>query len=144
MQRMEPYCSCNPCGPFSNGAFQIQFSNLQTFKNSWCSLFVTIKGHEEDTESTATLIYIWFPLLSTSCTLHTILDILYILKAPKTSGAKIILSLEGKGGEETKQATSEPSLIGEGRQENRAEEEGKGLGKARDAHKLINLSPSQF
>lgn len=41
-----------------NGAFQILFSNLQTFKNSWCSFFVTIKGHEEDAESRATLIYI--------------------------------------------------------------------------------------
>ena len=105
---------------------------------------MTIKGREEDTESTATLIYICFPLLSTSCMLHPILDTLYILKAPKTSWAKIILPLEGKGGEETKQANSEPSLIGEEREENRAEEEGKGSGKARDVHKLINLSPSQF
>lgn len=104
---------------------------------------MTFKCHEEDTESTAPLIYIHFPFLSTSCMLYPILDSLYILKAPITCWAKIILSLVGKGWGRN-ETNFEPSVVAEGREEDRAEEAGKGLEKARDVHTPIELTPSQF
>lgn len=46
-----------PYGSFSKWCTvkQIQFSNLQIFKNSSCPLLVTFKHHEEDTESRTNL-----------------------------------------------------------------------------------------
>jgi len=43
-----------------------------------------------------------------------------------------------------KQTNFEPSLVAEGQEEDRAEEAGKGLEKARDAHMPIELTPSHF
>lgn len=50
--------------------------------------------------------------------------------------------MEGEGREQNKQANPEPPLIREGRDESRERKEG--VGEARNAQILINLSPSQF
>lgn len=80
---------------------------------------------------------------STSKLFHPIPDILNILRAPKTSWAKIMPSLEEEGREKTEQANPESCLVGKGREESRAEEERKGVGKARNILMLLNFNPSQ-
>lgn len=58
-------------------------------------------------------------------------------KSLKSSWAKIIPSLVGE-------VSPEPSSIGEGREEDKEDEERKGVGKARNVPVLVNLSSSQF
>lgn len=52
-------------------------------------------------------------------------------------------SLEEEGREKTEQANPESCLVGKGREESRAEEERKGVGKARNILMLLNFNPSQ-